>query len=349
MAYKASMFTRLRQTIAACLAIFPLVGCGPTGFEDPYREYLQRLSRTLDQSFTHPAIAPPERMPRPARLRHEFEAGNLDGLDFLALHGCELQLTVGKKNSSLGRMARDSQRLLLDLEYLQLAPGCIAQLQEEGKQALAATLQQAWRDKRRQLPQRVFNATLGATEYRSLWQPDFPGDHYPDNTSSAPLQALGRINAMVERWLGGDYRFDNRAFEIMLSEVAKGDGGQLWYSLAIQAAWLERADAMLRSRQRRGALCADNYRADAADILPRVIARFFVDGTQATSAKLGRRYHQLLPPVQALEQLLATALPAAYITWKSGRDSALAEFSAAPREHVSQLQALLAPCDRKQR
>ena len=135
----------------------------------------------------------------------------------------------------------------------------------------------------------------------------------------------------------------------MLSEVAKGDGGQLWYSLAIQAAWLERADAMLRSREQLGPLCADNYRADAADILPRVVARFFVDGTQVGAAKLGRRYHQLLPPVQELEQLLAPALPAAYVTWKSGRDSALAKLSAAPREHVSQLQALMAPCDRDSR
>lgn len=339
-----STLRALPRTLSIFCCLLLVSGCGQPDWDAPYREYLERLSRTLDQPHTTPESTSPPRMPRPAEIHQKFDSDQLDGLDFLALHGCELQLTIGKKNSSLGRMARDSQRLLLELEYLQLAPGCIAQLTAEGKHTLASTLQQAWNDKHRQLPRRVFNATLGAEEYRKLWQPTPPRDNYPDNTSAAPLQALGQINALVERWLGGDYRFDNRDFEILLSEVAKGDGGQLWYALSIQGNWLGSANALLHNRSEEGPLCADKYRADAADILPNVITRFFIDGTQARAARLGGRYHELSPLVQALERLLAPALPAAYVNWKTERDTRLTELAVAPREHVAQLQALQAPC-----
>jgi Protein of unknown function (DUF3080) len=342
--YKAVMNHPLRQPFTLCLLLLLLCGCSSDSWESPYRNYAQRLSRTLDQPFTTPEPTLPVRMPRPSEIRQQFETDQIDGLDFLALRGCELQLTIGKKNSSLGRMARDSQRLLLELEFLQLAPGCIAVLQAEGKNTLAATLQQAWSDKQHQLPRRIFNATLGSTEYRQLWQANPPSRNYPEGTSANPLQALDQVNALVKRWLGGDYSFDNRSFELLLSEVAKGDGGQLWYALAIQQAWLASSNSALQRRQQQGPLCSENYRDDAADILPNVVARFFVNGTQARAAQLGRRYHQLLPPLQKLEQLLSAHLPATYTAWKSERDSRLAVLASAPREHVRQLQALQAPC-----
>lgn len=345
------MFPRIRNMLparrflAGLCALLPfLAACSAPSWDAPYAEYLQRLSRVLDSPFATPATALPERMPRPADLRLEFASDRLDGLDFLALHGCELQLTIGKRNSSLGRMARDSQRLLLELEFLQLAPGCIARLQDEGRAELALTLQQAWDDKQRELPRRIFKATLGSGEYREFWQPVAPAGDYPANTSSVPLQALGQVNSLVDRWLGGDYRFDNRDFEILLGEVARGDGGRLWYALATQDAWLDTANTAIEGRLGKGPLCSENFRDDAADILPRVISRYFVDGTQARAADLGRRYHELLPLLDELEQMLAPALPAAYRDWKSARDAALERLAAAPRSHVRQLQDLLAPC-----
>lgn len=328
--------------VTALLAL--ATACSPTNWDTPYQTYLERLANTLDKRYAAPVTNLPARMPRPAILRHNFDTSRLDGLDFLALHGCELQLTIGKKNSSLGRMARDSQRLLLDLEFLQLAPGCIARLQEEGKEKLATTLQQAWTDKQQQLPRHIFNATLGGEEYRAFWQPRSPGLRYPGNTSSAAIEALGQINGMTKRWLGGDYRFDNRGFEILLSEVAMGDGGKLWHALAIQHDWLETANAVVARRLDEGPLCAEQFRLDAADTLPRVISRFFIDGIQHRAADMGRRYHQLLPAQHELEDLLSEALPAPYLEWRAQRDRQLSSLSAAPRRHVKQLQNLLEPC-----
>jgi hypothetical protein len=274
----------------------------------------------------------------------EMPASALDALDFLALTGCAVQVTIGKRNSSLGRMAAPSQRLLLELEYLRLAPECIAHQRSQDRNTLADTLQGAWVAKRQQLPAVIYNATLAGPEYRQFWRASVtPGD-YPAATGSQVISALESINHMARQWLGGDYRADNQAFEIALGEVATGDGGALLQALAKQGAWLSTANTMLAQRNRWGPLCAPGVRHRAADILPNVVRVVFIGQIQPHSAALGRRYHQLLPPLLDLETLLENVLPHAFLTWREERDMLLNRLLDAPLRHVESLQATLAPC-----
>ena len=345
MTVRSPLFTDLRIVpLVACL-LFLLTGCSQSDWEEPYREYLSRLSRTLEQPHTKPQPRPRARMPRPSEIQLEFESGNLDGIDFLSLHGCELQLTIGKRNSSLGRMARDSQRLLLELEYLTLAPECIDYQRREGSADIADTLEQARQLKERQLPALIFNATLGGEEYREFWRTGTPDPAYPATAGSEVITALEAINAMTERWLAGDYRADNLAFELALSEVATGDGGLLLQALAEQDSALATADRLVENRMQRGPLCREGYRPAAAEILENVIARFFIGELQSDSAALGSRFHALLPPVRSLEASLDSILPRSYADWRVERDTRLQRFSAAPKRHVEQLKSLRAPCE----
>lgn len=332
----------LTLTLALCLWF---TGCGGQQPEAALARYLERLERTLDQPA--PAVTLPDlpRLPPRGELRLDLEGGNLGTLDFLALSGCELQITIGKRNSSLGLMASPSQRLLLELEFLRLAPACIAHMRNKERAELAELLQGAVELKQQQLPALIFNATLGGPEYRKLWQPPQNLDDYPAQTSSVPLTALAEINASVRRWLAGDYSASNIEFEIQLSEVAKADGGALLQALALQAGWLEAGNGLLRARRQRGPLCAGPIRPAAATVLPNVIGKFFVGEVQPWSAALGRRQHELLPLVAALESGLESALPLAYRQWQDLRDRQLQEWTGAPRRHVEALQAVLAPCE----
>ena len=322
-----------------------LASCTDNSVDSPFQQYLQRLGRTLSvEAQLQPAAASVPRLPRPGQLRLPVATDKLGTLDFMDLRGCALQTTIGKANSSLGRLARDSQKLLLALEFLQLAPDCIARLQAQGEVDLAAALVQAREKKRAQLPELIFNATLASDEFAALWRPGKLDPAYPGNTSSAVITALEEIAAATRRWLDGDYAADNMQFELQLSVVASGDGGQLWKALAHQGLWLDRADTMVRKRLARGPLCPPNRRPQAADILPNVIEKFFINGIQPRAADLGRRYHQLLPPVVQLESSLATALPQAYRDWLQQRDTALLALGQRPREHVGNLQRLLSSC-----
>jgi hypothetical protein len=335
----------LAVTPGVVLAAALLAGCGSGGPDEAFARYLARLSRTLAVAPAPIAATPVAALPERRELHLDLPPGNLDTLDFLALGGCAVQTTIGKRNSSLGRLARDSQRLLLDLEYLRLAPECIDYQRARGEQALADTLEQAWMMKRRQLPAAIFNATLGGGEYREFWKgPPYPAADYPANTSSAVIASMEAVNAGVRRWLAGDFRADNRQFEILLGEVATGDGGALWQALAGQDAALAAANRILAERMARGPLCAPPIRPAAADILPNVIRTFFIGDIQPRAAALNRRYHDLLPVIGELEQLLESALPPAYRDWQSRRNARLAEWAQAPRQHVKQLQAIQQPC-----
>lgn len=334
---------RLARALTLGLCLW-LAACGGQEPDAALTRYLERLQRTLEQPA--PAVALPElpRLPARGELRLDLERSNLGTLDFLALSGCEVQITIGKRNSSLGIMASPSQRLLLELEFLRLAPSCIDHMRATERSSLADLLQEAFDLKQRQLPALIYNATLGGPEYRQLWQPPQYLGRYPEQTSSVPLTALADINASTRRWLAGDYAANNMEFEIQLSEVAKADGGALLKALALQAAWLEAGDTLLQGRRQRGPLCSGPLRPAAASILRNVVEKFFVGEVQPWSAALGRRQHELLPLVTALESALESALPAAYRGWQEQRNASLAAWTAAPRQHVGELQEVLAPC-----
>jgi len=331
------------MVLPALLALL-LPGCSERPSEARFENYLQRLGRTLGVTAPESAFEHPPRPPRPGQLRLDVPPGKLGTLDFLALRGCAVQITVARRNSSLGLMARDSQRLLLELEYLRLAPACVERLRARGREPLARELEQAWQDKRRQLPALIFNATLASDEYRAFWSTArTPGD-YPRVASSLTTAALEANSERARRWLGGDYRVDGREFELHLGEIAGGDGGALLVALARQAQWLSRADAVLDRRMDRGPLCAGAIRHRAADILPNVIRKFFIGDIQPPAAILNRRRYELLPPIAALEAQLNAVLPPQYRQWMAARNQLFENASAAPRRHVENLQRILAPC-----
>ncbi len=159
--------------------------------------------------------------PMPRNLRIALPPDNLDSVDFFALRGCALQVTVGKFHSSLGRRASDAQRLLLDLEYLRLAPPCIARQKEQGRVNLAQFLAEINQLKRKQLAASMFNATLAGNSFQQFWSSPVQVKSQSRRQQLA-LSAMLAIHILVKQWLSGDYRASNIGFEIHLSEVATG-------------------------------------------------------------------------------------------------------------------------------
>lgn len=324
-----------------------LYGCEKEGPEKKFQNYLGRLAITLDAdtpSVPNPKIPKP---PKISELRYTLDSGNLHALDFLALSGCKVQITIGKRNSSLGKLAKDSQRLLLELEFLQHAPECIRFMRKSGKAELAGNLEVAYQLKQQQLPKLIFNATLANVEFRGFWKKPAELADYPAQTNSKVLQSLGAITKNTERWLSGDYRANNAAFEIHLSEVAMGDGGALWLALGIQGSALAAGNLLLEQSLARGPLCGANYRSAAADILPRVVHKYFITQIQPGSAALGKRYHEILPALTALESLLQDDLPEEYVQIQKARDTAMSALIKMPRAHVAAIKKVLTPCQNK--
>ncbi|MDP5071925.1 MAG: DUF3080 domain-containing protein [Congregibacter sp.] len=329
---------------ALALTLLLLGACTKDRQDAELRDYLQRLSRPLGLPTPEVVIPRSPSLPRSEALRLTITGSKLDGLDFLSLSGCALQQTVAKRNSSLGKLAPPSQRLLLELAFLRDAPACVDTLINEGKHDLAAIIEESMRLKKSQLPALIFNATLGNREYRDFWRArDAPGD-YPQQTSSLVITALERVTVDATRWLSGDYQYDELRFELALSDIARGDGGELLSAFSRQSAYLTAANNLIARHIALGPLCTDTLQSPAAPILRAVVGKFFVDRVQARSAALSQRFYQLAEPLTALESALSLTLPQDYRDWQTPRSAVLEQGLKASANHVKQLQSLLGSC-----
>ena len=217
------------QLLLCCASLTWLAGCQPTGPDSSFEIYLHKLGTALSTASPAHKTTDLPPLPRADDLKLEVSSDVDGGIDFLDLSGCAVQSTFIKQNSSLGRQAKPSQRLLLELEYLRLAPPCINRLRNKKNTALAETLEQAWRSGRQQLPALILNATLGSDEYRAFWLTAPAPGGYPRVDPEVAAAALQSINHHVVRLLNGDYQAHNRNFELLLSEVAGGEscGGEV--------------------------------------------------------------------------------------------------------------------------
>ena len=173
----------------------------------------------LATAIAAPDATPHFYLPSAQEFRLQLADSGLEAVDFMAINSCSLKTTIIKSQTRIARYASDSQRLLLDLEFLRLAPTCIAQLQLDRTDTHANTLESIHAQIKQQLPARIFNATLASLHFRQVWQAENTAGR---TTQTEPaLHSLQAINQSVMSWLSGDYRADNLQFEIQLSEVAK--------------------------------------------------------------------------------------------------------------------------------
>ncbi len=325
------------------------VACSSDLRQHALDDYLARLSRALQQELPGQPQQPLAAFPARRELLASTPAtDSIALLDFLGMSDCQLQQTLAQRNSSLGKLGTESQRLLQDLAFIQQAPACIELLQQQQKDKLAQQLQIALDNRQSRLAALIWHATLGAREFSLFWQaPPLPGD-YPSETGPELIAALESLQRLSTNWLqgnyGDDYAQSSSTLESALATIRGGDGGLLYRSLALQAAYLEQANAMAEQRLQRQPLCYPGRPNPQGDILFNVVQKFWLQGLQGWSAQLSQRFYQLWPALQSLEATLASGEPQAYQRWRQQRDQQMEQLVSAPRRHVAAIRPLLAQC-----
>ena len=330
---------------AIFLSFLLLTGCGqPDSGLAHLHEYLSRLSTVTGTALASQALPRFDLAPPLTEKAGPTSNQQIDLIDFLSLTGCSLQVNLGRRNTQLGRTASPSQRLLLDLEFLDLAPACIELLETRGDTALAGTIRVSSDDRKQSLPSAVFNAVLLGAEWREFWHADSTLGDYPRQTSSLVEQTVTSLSAMTAPWLNGDWSADNRAFELLLSDVRAGDGGELLLATS-QLVWaLESANALLTQTQSERPLCPFGQPTERSKALKRVVEQFFVAKVQPWVVSLRRRAELIHEPTQRLETVLAGAVTQPYQDWVAARDALLFQLTQMTRQHVQAIQATLTRC-----
>ena len=328
------------------LCLLALIGCsdpdtGPAHLD----EYLTRLSAVTGIELPPGAPSESARFDLPKEQAPELPAASqIDLIDFLSLSGCELQVNLGRRNTQLGRTASPSQRLLLDLEFMDLAPECISLLRARGDDELASTLAAVSVEREAQLPDSIARALLSGPEWQLFWERPVTLGDYPDETNSAMTESLSRLADLTRGWLGGNWQASNREVELLLSDLRAGDGGALLAAHSRVSLELARADTLLARTRSEAPLCPFGNPTDRSKALEQVVARFFVGDLQPWLVQLRQRTELLLEPVKNLEAPLSAVWSPRYRAWVIERDDLLNTLTERIRAHIANIQATLAQC-----
>lgn len=329
-------------SIALFVAVSLLSSCkAEPAIESELNEYLQRLDNTL--TTDKPTAPFPSRSTYPAKAI-SIASSKITVLDFLRLFGCELQYTIGQRNSQLGKVATDSQRLINTIRFLRHAPQCITQLDQANKTQLANKLRAASALKQTQIAALIYNATLAGPEFTEMWQAQIPTD-YPTRTNTSIASALEKLTITISAWLQGDYGAGDLEFENTLKTIRAGDAGALYEAFKLSKHQFALANDLLNASQKRQSLCPLGRPNRQSKTLETVVQKFFVQKIQTRQAQLNQRYQLLMPPIVAIEQALEPDLPYDYQEWRDLRDESLAKALESPKAHVTLIKKTLENCN----
>ena len=135
------------------LEVFLLSACAPTGERSDYPERVASvLDRPLEMVEASLAFTPTRKA-----LRVEVPPLSINALEFAELHRCDMGDLVGARNSGLGRLAPDSQRLGYEIQWLCRSQSCEIDWVAE----MRAT-------KAQQLSKQVWNAVFAGPEFANF-------------------------------------------------------------------------------------------------------------------------------------------------------------------------------------
>ena len=336
---------RHRRLIRHCsVGLLLLAACSAPDTGPAYlQNYIERLGTAAGEVVPpYGSLIAPPRVSDAGITLIPIDNSSINVLDFLSLAPCELQVNIGRRNSLLGRHASPSQQLLLDLEFLALAPACIKTMNGAGDTVLASSLEAISERKQIELAPRIFNALFTDVEWRDFWRLPTALQGYPDSVGGDLLDSLRWVDRQVQAWLSGEQTADTHELERHLAVLRTGDGGYLLLAAAVQARELERATAVLRQRER--PLCPGGGATEAAKIVERVVLKYFIGDVQPWLAQLNQREHEVMTLIRSIETQLGDTLTPPYLAWQESRDALLSSLRDTPLTHVAAIKTALSGC-----
>ena len=246
-----------------CLSSALLAGCGTQTPALP--EYVERVASVLDQPVGSAPVAL-QVAPRGKALKTAIANSKINALQFAELHRCDMGDLVGQRNSGLGRLAQDSQRLSYEAQWLCRAQTCELDWFEEIRD-----------NKLAQLPGQFWNATIAGDEFRSLLTANNPGDIDSDALLelSNVWQAIAELDTETCATIDG---FSGR-FESLLNRLRNQGSIQArraqWAAYRVQ---LDTITSLLTDMRR--PLCLSDKPTAKAQRLFAVFKRHYIESLQ---------------------------------------------------------------------
>lgn len=327
------------KAILALALLFSLSGCGKYDGDKVFEKYQQRLTRVLELDAVAEPLPAVALLPAERDLKQPLPDLRLDMFDAYSTRRCGLDLLVGERNSSLGKVYTASKQLNYELRFLYQLQSCL-QLEWQDT-ALLTELQQVYQQKQQSIGIAFQNMLLTDNTLRkellgirqSLPLHDVAGisETWQALTSLVQLQQMikqqdwqAAQSIDIEQQLQQFYKFN------FLSK--------LQFSLRSSRHHLQQVNLLLRPKTPEK-LCQKSPNRQQLDILANLFGKFFVGEVQQYTVNLQNYQQQLWPLLSQLYQDTAV-YPALQQRFENTYQQMRSQLS----EHVKWWQALDAKC-----
>lgn len=277
------------------LGVLALAGCGAgaTDLED----YQRRVARVL--AIDRPAgEVPVRRFPRPRDLRFAIDAQSISWGEFADLHRCDLGDLAGSRNSGLGRVQGDLERLQYALRWLNAADACAVGSAE------AALVNKLVAAKRATLGQLVFNALFASAEMQS-----FLGPAAAIGTAS-PAPALSTLRSLLAGPPAALSSADlGQALRTLREGASAGASQSEWGRIRSTLSFV--SEALVAAAP---GLCRNGQQTPRAERLRRIFFGYYVERVQPSIARRLNADRQWIAALASLHRELPARSPA-YDLW----------------------------------
>lgn len=300
-------------------------------------DYLSRVARVLDVPNPNlPVMAAPA-FPRQGELVMPLESVRIDVLDAWSLRSCGLLPFVGERNSILGQVMPASVALDYELRLLKQLSSCLAN--EEVDSTLIASIIE---EKSKQVPVRLWNATIAAPEFRQFWR---LAQSPVEVDEGLPTEVLSKVLSDWQRLAEAPSpdTLSLAVFEQNNQQLYQMNRGMSWLrsTLAANAA-LQNGNRMLQQATEKP-MCPRGT-IPAARNAQNVMVKYYVGNLQPHFAQLNRFGEVLVSQVQAVNELLTVNNPEFEqffdLVTETHRD-----FHSLNQQHVALWQQLMNSCD----
>jgi hypothetical protein len=296
----------LTNVLRLVAIVFVLTGCSDPA-QSLMDDYANRLSRTLALEIQNPAPLDLTPLPSIATTRADITDSSISLVELVATRVCGLDLLLGQRNSSLGKVMTPSQRLKYELAFLEQVQPCLTtpDIAPDLTQKLAAIAA----EKAIQIDQHWQNFLQ---QDETLRQQLHPYHHLSEPNSVAgvaeTMQALHSLlalkkNIAQQNWQQASRINPEQALEALYKANALS---QLQQSLRFSENWLQSLNQQLEQVDLT-AQCPDGKSSAKAEILNTILLQYFVGKVQLYLAQVDGTYQQLYPLLQQLYQDTALA------------------------------------------
>lgn len=298
----------LSKVLILVAVVFVLTGCSDPA-QSLMDDYAKRLSRTLALELQDPAQLDLQPLPSITTTRADIAETSITLVELVATRACGLDVLLGERNSSLGKVMTPSQRLKYELTFLEQVQPCLTNpdIAPDLQQKLAAIAA----EKAIQIDQHWQNFLQ---QDETLRQQLHPYRHLSAPNSVAgvaeTMQALHSLlalkgNIAQQNWQQASRINPEQALEVLYKANALSP---LQQSLRFSENWLQNLNQQLEQLDLK-AQCPVGKPSDKAEILNTILLQYFIGKVQPYLAQVDGTYQQLYPLLQQLYQDTALAQP----------------------------------------